>query len=133
MSAVAPKAAQHRRLPCIFILLCIDVRVFLLPLPSSPPPRRVQTYISQMNNRIQAQLRERNPWDFRYVHNLENVRGAALLCCRCHGCVVPVSCVARRLWVVHYPAVLCCRCLDACLQCGSFAAVMWCVVAVGCF
>lgn len=31
-----------------------------------------KTYISQMNNRIQAQLRERNPWDFRYVHNLEN-------------------------------------------------------------
>ena len=32
-----------------------------------------QTYISQMNARVQAQLRERNPWDFRFISNLENV------------------------------------------------------------
>ena len=26
-----------------------------------------------MNARVQAQLRERNPWDFRFISNLENV------------------------------------------------------------
>ena len=30
-----------------------------------------QTFISQMNSRIQAQMAVRNPWEFRHVRNLE--------------------------------------------------------------
>jgi cleavage and polyadenylation specificity factor subunit 3 len=60
-----------------------------------------QTYISQMNARVQAQLRERNPFEFRYIRNLESVRTRLFLhlfCkmgCRLFGIILFSSVVAQ--------------------------------------